>query len=81
MTDLDSLKKEFFDLLDERQKRLYAGLVALEKGHYGVPEANRLFGLHDNTIRQGKEDLKHLSLQTVEQGKIRKPGGGRKKNT
>lgn len=80
MEDIKKLKKEFFEQLDERQKRLYAALTAMEIGHTGVPESERLFGLHANTIRRGKTDLLNLDNDTVEDGKIRRPGGGRKKN-
>ena len=60
MEDIKKLKREFFEQLDERQKRLYAALTAMEIGHTGVPESERLFGLHPNTIRRGKTDLLNL---------------------
>lgn len=80
MEDLNALKKEFFEQLDERQKRLYAALLAIEGGHYGVTESSKLLGLHENTIRQGKKDLSGLKNTPLPEGRIRKPGGGRKKN-
>ena len=80
MEELKALKKHFFDQLDERQKRLYAALEATEKGHYGVTETSELFGLHANTIRQGKKDLLSLKEELLTEGKMRISGGGRKKN-
>lgn len=80
MEDLTALKLQFFELLDERQKRLYAALEAKQKGHYGVPQASELFGLHPNTIRKGKEELRELENHPLPAGKIRRPGSGRKKN-
>ena len=79
MEDINKLKKEFFEQLDERQKRLYAALTAIEQGHFGVSESERLFGLHANTIRRGKTDLLNLESDLVKLGKTRRPGGGRKK--
>ena len=80
MENLNALKVKFFELLDERQKRLYAALEATQMGHYGVPQASALFGLHPNTIRKGKAELSDLENSPVPAGKIRRAGSGRKKN-
>jgi len=65
----------FFSLLDERQRRLYAGLEALKWGHGGDRRIARLLGLSDKTVARGRREL---LAQEVEYDRVRKPGGGRK---
>lgn len=71
----------FFCLLDEKQKRLYAGLESMKIGHGGDIEVASILGLHTNTVTQGRKEL--LS-RDAEIDRIRKKGGGRtaiKKNS
>ncbi len=71
----------FFCLLDEKQKRLYAGLESMKIGHGGDREVASTLGLHTNTVTQGRKEL--LS-RDAEIDRIRKKGGGRaaiKKNS
>jgi DNA-binding phage protein len=63
--------------LDERGRRLLAGLLAAERGHGGVVELARITGLSRTTIRRGLLELRHGIDETV--GRIRRPGGGRKR--
>jgi hypothetical protein len=68
----------FYNQLSERQRRLYAGLKAMEIGYYGVMFVSKTFDIHIHTVRRGK---KELLLETVPPDKKdRHPGGGRKKN-
>lgn len=63
--------------LDERGRRLLAGLLAAERGHGGVVELARITGLSRTTIRRGLLELCHGIDATA--GRIRRPGGGRKR--
>lgn len=65
----------FFSLLDERQRRLYAGLEALKWGHGGDRRLARLLGLDEKTVARGRRELLD---QEVDYKRIRKRGGGRK---
>lgn len=65
----------FFSLLDERQRRLYAGLESLKFGHGGDRRIADLVGLDPSTVALGRRQL--LS-QDVERERVRKQGGGRK---
>jgi hypothetical protein len=65
----------FFALLDEKQRRIYAGLESLKLGHGGDQRIAKLFGIDRGTVAKGREQL--LSQQ-VEVGRTRKRGGGRK---
>ena len=74
-------KQEFFELLNERQKRLFAAMEAKSLGRSGVRLVSEAFGLHPNTIRQGKKELAELNGNSLPSGQIRKAGGGRKKRS
>jgi len=65
----------FFSLLDEKQRRLYAGLESLKLGHGGDQKIGRLLGVDNHTVAKGRKEL--LS-RYVEIDRIRKKGGGRK---
>ena len=63
----------FASLLDEQQRRLYAGLESLQLG--GDRRIAELLGLDPHTVAKGRRQL--LS-QDVEPGRVRAAGGGRK---
>ena len=65
----------FASLLDERQRRLYAGLESLKLGHGGDQRLARLLQLDAHTVARGR---KELLAQDVEWARVRKHGGGRK---
>ena len=64
----------FYSLLDEQQRRLYAGLESLEWGHGGDQRMARLFGLDAETVARGRREL--LSGQVLPE-RVRRVGGGR----
>lgn len=64
----------FFSLLDEKQRRLYAGLEALKTGHGGDVKIADLLGLDVGTVARGRQDLLQ---QDVEVARVRRTGGGR----
>ena len=65
----------FFSLLDEKQRRLYAGLESLKIGHGGDRQVARTLGLDAATVARGRRQLLggDFSLD-----RIRRPGAGRK---
>ena len=65
----------FFSLLNEKQRRLYAGLEALKWGHGGDRMISRLLGIDEQTVARGRQEL---MTQEIDHERIRKPGGGRK---
>jgi hypothetical protein len=65
----------FFSMLNEKQRRLYAGLESLKWGHGGDRKIAEFLGLDVATVAKGRRDL--LS-KDVEWQRIRKAGGGRK---
>ena len=64
----------FCSLLDERQRRLYAGLEALKLGHGGDRRIADLLGLDPGTVARGR---KQLLAGDVQRDRVRRPGGGR----
>lgn len=72
--DLQAAIVLFYGLLDEQQRRLYAGLGSLEWGHGGDQQMAQLFGLDVDTVARGRAEL--LSGQVL-QGRVRRVGGGR----
>ena len=65
----------FFSVLDEQQRRLYAGLESLTLGHGGDRTIADLLGLDPGTVAKGRQQL--LS-RDVEMERVRKAGGGRR---
>jgi len=72
--DLQAAIVLFYGLLDEQQRRLYAGLESLEWGHGGDQRMAQLFGLAADTVARGRAEL--LSGQVLHQ-RVRRVGGGR----
>lgn len=64
----------FFSTLDERQRRLYAGLESLRLGHGGDSRIAALTGLDVHTIAKGRSELLERDVQLE---RIRRPGAGR----
>lgn len=65
----------FYSLLDEKQRRLYAGLEAMKFGHGGDQKIADLLGIDPGTVARGRREL--LS-RDVEIERVRKRGGGRR---
>jgi hypothetical protein len=65
----------FSSLLDEQQRRLYAGLESLKFGRGGDQKLAELLQLDAHTVARGR---KELLAQEVVWDRARKPGGGRK---
>jgi hypothetical protein len=64
----------FYSLLDEQQRRLYAGLESLQRGHGGDRQMAECLGLDVQTVARGRREL--LSGE-VQREKVRRTGGGR----
>jgi hypothetical protein len=66
----------FLSTLDERQRRLYAGLESLRLGHGGDRRLAELTGLDVHTIAKGRAELLQRDVQLE---RVRRPGAGRHK--
>jgi hypothetical protein len=65
----------FFSMLDEKQRRLYAGLESLKLGYGGDQRIAEFIGIDPHTVAKGRRELIE---QDFEIDRIRKAGGGRK---
>jgi hypothetical protein len=72
--DLQAAKALFYSLLDEQQRRLYAGLESLQCGHGGQQRTAQRFGLDVDTVARGERELRQGQ---VLRGRVRQQGGGR----
>jgi hypothetical protein len=66
----------FFSLLDERQRRLYAGLESLKLGYGGDQRMAGFIGMDPHTVARGRRELIEQDFET---DRLRKAGGGRKR--
>lgn len=66
----------FFSLLDEKQRRLYAGLEAAKFGHGGDQKIAELLKLDCHTVARGRRELLGGG---VKRGSVRNAGGGCKR--
>ena len=73
--DLKAAIVLFYCLLDEQQRRLFAGLESLKWGHGGDRKVAEILGLDVSTVARGR---RALLAGDVEEVRTRKPGGGRK---
>jgi hypothetical protein len=66
--------------LNEYQARLFVAERALQMGRGGISHLSNLTGMSRVTITQGASELRRAGkLRTVASGRVRSPGGGRKK--
>ena len=66
----------FFSLLDEQQRRLYAGLEAQKLGYGGDRKMAEFLGLDVHTVARGRREL---FSEQVQRSRLRAKGGGRKR--
>ena len=64
----------FFGLLDERQRRLFAGLEAMKFGRGGDTRVAALLGMDPHTVAKGRRELLRDDIDPT---RVRKAGGGR----
>ncbi len=77
--DIETIQAKFKALspeLTERSRRLWCAAEANAVGHGGVTLVARATGVARSTIWHGLKDLE--SAETLEPGRIRRPGAGRK---
>ena len=63
--------------LDEKNRRRFDGVLALQWGRGRVIRLHEISGLSRTTIRRGRDEIQHVGPRS-EQGRLRKAGGGRK---
>lgn len=82
MVDVKTLRQKYVGMepvLTERSRRLWAATEALALGRGGIALVERATGVSRSTISRGIRELE--SGKTLEGGRTRRPGGGRKRAT
>lgn len=64
----------FYSLLDEQQRRLFAGLESIRLGHGGDTLLSDFLGLDVHTVARGRQQLLEHEVLS---GRARRTGGGR----
>jgi len=65
----------FCSMLNEKQRRLYAGLESLKLGHGGDAHIASILGIDPHTVAKGRKELMDADLTTTD--RLRAPGAGR----
>ncbi len=81
MTQEEEIKQRYVRIagdLTERTRRLFAANEALSLGWGGISAVSRATGLSRQVISDGMQELQE-GIQ-VEEGRVRRKGGGRKSN-
>jgi len=78
--EIDNLenKQKLFVTLNERQRRHFAAIEAMQLGHGGITAVCQAFGLHRETVSLAIIEVKNSA--TLVSDRVRRAGGGRKKN-
>ena len=74
---VEAAMKKFYDSLNEKDSRRYAGIEALELGRGGRNYIAHILGCSRRTVSKGAKEVSGLTGKEVYEH-IRKPGGGRK---
>ena len=61
--------------LDEKSRRRFAGLLALQRGWGGVERASEITGLSRPTVRRGRDEVQRVE-RLAERGRLRQTGAG-----
>ena len=70
---------DFYHTLSEKDARRFAAIESKRLGRGGVPYLAKLFGCSTRRIERGITELDQLANDPAE-GRIRRPGAGRKKS-
>jgi len=83
MVDAGAIRSRFSlveGLLDERQRRCVAAAEATTIGRGGISLVSKATGVSRKAIRAGARELKQPVGKRLPRGRVRKPGGGRKRS-
>ena len=70
--EIEEHMRDYFDSLNEKDRRRYAGLEAMKLGHGGVAYISEILGCDRKTVRKGIDEI--LDPPELDLGRIRKKG-------
>jgi len=68
--------KKLYNMLNEKNRRLYAAIEALKIGHGGISYIAKLVGCTRKTVAQGIRELQAPTAENHTDARVRLPGGG-----
>ena len=77
--EVEHQMQQLYRRLDERDRRAYAAVEVAKLGYGGASYIYKLLGCDPKTVKRGQQDLS--TSTACSDGRIRQPGGGRKKIT
>jgi len=75
--EIAATMKKFYETLSEKDRRRYAAIEALKLGNGGQQYISEILGCDPSTVKKGAEELQK---DIVADGRVRNPGGGKKKS-
>lgn len=69
--------RDFARTLSEKDRRRFAAIEAIQRGHGGITYVAKVIGCSTKTIERGIAELHELKDDPAA-GRVRRPGGGRK---
>jgi hypothetical protein len=72
--------RDFAQSLSEKDRRRFAAIEAVQRGHGGIVYIAGVLGCSTKTIERGIQELDHLQDDPAA-GRVRRPGAGRKKRS
>ena len=78
--EIEERMRGFAQTLSEKDRRRYAALEARRLGRGGVGYVAGVLGCSSRTVERGLDELDQLPHDPAE-GRVRRPGGGRKKGS
>jgi len=85
--EIETAMRGYYESLNERDRRRYAGIEAFKLGHGGQNYISKILGCSRKTVRKGAAEVTGLPMRTIQEsiGKvpsafpgIRMVGGGAK---
>jgi len=77
--DVEATVLAFYETLSEKDQRRYVAVEAQQMGFGGMESLAGVFGCSVKTIERGIKELNELPNDPAD-GRVRRPGGGRKKS-
>ena len=77
---IEEQMRVFERTLSEKDRRRFAALEAARLGHGGIEYVAEVLGCSTRTIERGTDELARLPEDPAA-GRVRRPGGGRKKES
>jgi hypothetical protein len=77
--EIEESLRAFYQSLSEKDQRRFVALEAQRLGHGGMRYVAEVFGCSERTVERGIEELAELPHDPAA-GRVRRPGGGRKKS-